>query len=201
MCSPEGHSRRRNGFSSRRQALAGSKAPFDRRALCGTGTASVWGTTGLVGMPRRRKIRLRRRFPEYGVEGTRLPPKTKGEDISPPFVFGGSVTAFTCNANIPPLHLLTATAIQAAVSPQLVFCTTYRSVSLTRPPAFGKPPNGDSISSKVFEGEREGVRGRGRGNFLEKVSSSPPPVFYFLTGSTNSAQRTAPSSTFLGEPS
>ena len=173
MCSPEGHSRRRNGFSSRRQALAGSKAAFARRALCGTGTASVWGTTGLVGMPRRRKIRLRRRnrFPEYGVEGTRLPPKTKGEDISPPLVFGGSVTVFTCNANIPPLHLLTATAIQAAVSPQLVFCTTYRSVSLTRPPAFGKPPNGDSISSKVFEEERGGVWGGGK----RSPERFPPP--------------------------
>ena len=173
MCSPEGHSRRRNGFSSRRQAVVGSKAAFARRALCGTGTASVWGTTGLVGMPRRRKIRLRRRnrFPEYGVEGTRLPPKTKGEDISPPFVFGGSVTAFTCNANIPPLHLLTATAIQAAVSPQLVFCTTYRSGSLTRPPAFGKPPNGDSISSKVFEEERGGVWGGGK----RSPERFPPP--------------------------
>ena len=40
---------------------------------------------------------------------------------------------------------------------------------------FEKTANRDSIRGKVLEGRGEGAWGRGEGNFLEKVSLSPPP--------------------------
>ncbi|WP_278593911.1 hypothetical protein [Bilophila wadsworthia] len=40
---------------------------------------------------------------------------------------------------------------------------------------FEKTANRDSIRGKVLEGRGEGAWGRGEGNFLQKVSLSPPP--------------------------
>lgn len=47
----------------------------------------------------------------------------------------------------------------------------------------GNATNRDSIRANVFEEEREGVRGRGRGNFLQKVSPSPPQCSLTLPSS------------------
>ena len=62
--------------------------------------------------------------------------------------------------------------------------STLQCVLLQKQSAPEKLENRDSINTKVFEGREEGARGRGEGNFLQKVSPSPDIPFPYFASST-----------------